>query len=305
MDVLIAGNTNKAEVHANVAPALHECVLSWCVKSLESSYWLGTYRENITEVWINKTVVGPCWSTIAYDDGSGTELTYLDNVTISIPSAESDPQDAEWGLSDNQMIYTTVIFDRLFPAFTTVANGSDTTLLPWRLGHPTEVRTRLLDFNLWLRTNNITRHIERLVTALTNAVRSDSASNEPVFGEAFSEETYITVHWKWLSFPLIMLGLSIVFLVATIFKTSHSGSEKIGIWKTSAMPTLLYSLPQDQRQQFSTAHSWRSAEGKKLKERRVKIKLMPKQGWRVFGQMAGTSVLLSENPTRPPPGWLK
>jgi hypothetical protein len=286
VDVLISSNWNKADVHANKTPVLHECALNWCVKTIESSYLFGTYLESVTNIRVNDTKEGGSpWSTFTYDDGS-TDQTYHQNVTISVPSTDSNISHMDWGVSNVTMVKTVLIFDRLFPAFTTVANDSERALLRWRLGHPTEVRTRLLDTNPWLLPGNITRHFERLAMALTNAIRSDSASGEPIAGDAFSEVTYVAVHWEWLSFPLVMLGLSIIFLIATIVKTSRDRDQNIGIWKTSAMPTLIYSLPQDMRHTLATASTWKSTKSDGSKG--LKIRLIPNRGWRVSEQLSNS-----------------
>lgn len=117
----------------------------------------------------------------------------MDNVTISIPSTASKFPDG-WVLDNIAMVRKALIFDRMFPAFTTMANESTKGLLRWRHGHPTEVRTKFLQMNPWLLPNNITTHFERIATALTNFIRSDASSNENIVGDAFVAETYFVVH---------------------------------------------------------------------------------------------------------------
>lgn len=301
IDVLISSNTNRAQVHANATPQLLECMLTWCVKTVESSYWFGTYHETVTTTYTNNSANGSPWSTILYEDG-WNDQTYLENVTISAVSANSTSPDVIFGLKNGTMLSTVLAFDPLFPAFTTVTNDSTDALLRWRIGHPTEVRTRVLTTNPWLLPNNVTQHMERLATAFTNLVRSDSSSNEFVPGSAYVAETYVAVHWAWLSFPLVMLGLSIVFLAATIVKTSKGADGGIGMWKTSAMPTLIYSLPQNARQDLTPSSTWQST--KSAKAKKVKIRLVPDQGWRVSGQVCTSPTLLRRSFPSAPPGWL-
>ena len=302
LDALISSSTDISQVHADVAPTVHECVVGWCVKTVESaSYWEGTYSEDITRTFVNRTSTGSAWSTFDYDDGT-TEFMLSENVTLSPPPTDIDNSSLPWGLSDTTMINTVVVFDRMFPAFTTAANDSTRPLLRWRLGHPSQARTKMLDMNPWLAPNNITKHFERLTTALTNVVRSDTASSASIAGSAFVNETYIEVRWAWLSFPLIMLCMSIVFLVATIVKTSKEAADGVGTWKTSAMPTLMYSLPPG-AQQTLTGFAARGDSEKGMKEK-VKIRLMPKQGWRVSGHVCVSPTMLSDSRVRPPPGWV-
>jgi hypothetical protein len=105
-------------------------------------------------------------------------------------------------------------------------------------------------------------------------------------GRAYNMEKFIYINWLWLIFPILLLVLSLVFLVATIVKTSKDTDT--GIWKTSAMPALIYSLPNDLQQGLATSVTSRS--------KKIRIKLMPKQGWRVSGQVQPASTA--------PPGFI-
>jgi hypothetical protein len=280
--VLISSTLDKSQVQAHVAPQLHECVLTFCVKTVKSSYSLGMYHEDIVRAFPNHTTGDWPWSTFAYDDGS-TDQTYLENVTIRTPLTGLNSSVSGWGLPNNTMAMTTMIFDRVFPAFTTVANDSTQRTLRWRLGHPTEVRTTRPIMNPWLLPNNITKHFERLATAMTNVIRSDPSSRENIVGDAFVAETYVVVHWVWLAFPLAMLALSIIFLIATIIKTSTGTQGSVGIWKTSAMPALIYGLPDGVRHDVPSASLWHRTP--KDDSKHIRIRLVPDQGWRVSGQI--------------------
>jgi hypothetical protein len=302
IDVLISSTLDRSQVHANVPPVLHECVLTFCVKTFESSYSLGTYHEQVKNIYRNDSGGSSSWSTFTYEDSS-TDQTYLENVTISAPSTGSHFPEHGWGIGNGTMLITTLVFDRMFPAFTTVADETARGLLRWRLGHPSEVRTKLLKMNPWLLPNNVTHHFERLATALTNVIRSDLSSTELVVGDAFTNETYVAVHWAWLTFPLAMLALSTAFLIATVVKTSEASHGDVGIWKTSAMPALIYSLPQDVRPNLASTSTWRSENSGGAK--RVKIRLKPGQGWRVSGHViTSPKMLASARNNSAPAGWL-
>lgn len=280
-DVLISSTEGWAQVHANIRPTLQECVVTWCVKTVKSSYSFGTYHETVGMIYQNNTNDGGSpWYTFRYEDAS-TEQQYLENVTIRTPSTGLKNQSIDWGVGDDTMVNTVIIFDRLFPAFTTVANQTADGLLRWRTGHPTEIRTIAMKWNPWMLPNNVTHHFQRLTTALTDVVRSDPNSNEYVSGNAFITETFVSVKWAWLTFPLALLILSGIFLLATIIKTSNN--DGIGIWKTSAMPTLIYSLPRDRQHDLASGPTWSSSET--LRSKKTRIRLLPSSGWRISGQM--------------------
>ncbi|EAT86306.2 hypothetical protein SNOG_06475 [Parastagonospora nodorum SN15] len=228
VDVLISSSAEASDVFANKPPVLQECVLAWCVKTVKSSYYVGTYKEDVTSTMINNTSGPQPWSATKLEDGS-TYTDYLENVTIAAPSTGKNFSQWGWGVNNDTMFQTVVIFDRMFPAFTTVGNDSQR-VLRWKTGHPTEVRTKRPDFNPWLLPNNITQHMDRLVEAMTNVIRS-SSSSELITGDAFDNEVYVRVRWAWLSLPLGLLLISCVFLLATVIKSGiekESGKEPQG-----------------------------------------------------------------------------
>ena len=81
----------------------------------------------------------------------------------------------------------------------------------------------------WLAPANITGYMERMAASLTNVGRSHSGSDEFVKGRAYTQTTFIAVHLKWMAFPLTLLILGLIFLVATMVKTSRAGEEGMGM----------------------------------------------------------------------------
>ncbi|KAF1944983.1 hypothetical protein EJ02DRAFT_339598, partial [Clathrospora elynae] len=208
---------------------------------------------------------------------------------INITSPLSQLNDNAFGLSHETFVDTVTILDEIFPSLLTVSNASAPPFVKIRTSFTDKVMYRAVRFNPWLAPNNVTHHMERIAQAMTNVIRSDSSSNELITGTTYATETYVAVHWAWLTFPLAMLLLSIIFLVATMFKTSRVAYDDIGTWKTSAMPTLMYSLPKDTHSELtSSATSKGIASGG---SRKVRIRLLPKQSWRVSGRICTSPVV--------------
>ncbi|EOA91783.1 uncharacterized protein SETTUDRAFT_133621 [Exserohilum turcica Et28A] len=296
-NVLISSSSSRSQVFANKMPTLHECVVSWCVKTMDSSYLSGMYQENVTSTFYNDTVDGSPWITEFDPTDGGTWYDYIENVTISAPSTSANMSEYGWGVNNLTMIFTIMVFDRIFPAFTTAKDDTSTPLLRWRTGSPTEVRTRVPDFNPWLSSNNITNHMERLVNSITNAIRS-SSSHDMISGQAFENEIYVSVRWAWLSLPFGLLLVSFVFLLATVIK---SGSEKeVGIRKNSAIATLLYGLPDHYQKRLAKPDPKMTP---RAKAKDLKVKLSPTTGWRVSGNVF-TPVTPTIPRNLPPPGWI-
>ncbi|CAG5140848.1 uncharacterized protein ALTATR162_LOCUS801 [Alternaria atra] len=306
-DALIASATGGLEsVHQNKTPTVHECVLSWCVQTLESFYDLGGYNERVVKSYHNTTIGPSPWNSweIPAEEGGGTLIEYKENITI-VPTGVS-PNDAkptdtmiEYGANNVTACNFMSIFDDFFPSSYSVSNVSAIPRLRYKEFPMSGPSQRYLPYSPWMVPNNLTRHVEKPATAMTNRVRS-SDSNEMLQGEAFYNEQYVSVQWEWLIFPFLLLTLSLIFLVSTIIKTSKDTSA--GIWKTSAMPTLIYSLPKDAQSKLSPISTWNDSD---KSSRKVRIKLLPNRGWRVSGvSHLSTSPQLPHPAVQAPRGWI-
>jgi hypothetical protein len=300
VDALIvsAADGTADSVYRKQIPVAQECILSWCVKTLRSSYSWGTYEEVVEDTFFNTTKTKYPWTAEAEKDGMTT--TYDSNITIYPPTEAHDGQG--YGVSNDTIFNTVIILDAVFPSFITVADPTAQPFMKIKTSFIDKVMYRAARSSPWVAPNNITRHMEKIATALTNVVRSDAESSQFIAGQAYAPETYVEVKWAWLTFPIAMLVLSIMFLAATMIRTSQTGDEGLGAWKTSAMPTLMYSLPLDMRHNLTTAATWRSEESGGAK--RVKIRLMPDQGWRVSGYMSTSPTTRRRNSPRAPAGWI-
>lgn len=282
LDALIvsAADGTADSVYRGEMPIALECMFSWCVKTLRSSHTWGTYSEAVEDTFFNTTKAEYPWSTIDRPEQEATDTYYHGNITLY--PADSTLAGPGFGLSNDTHVSAVSCVDEIFPSLMAIQNPTAEPFLKVRTSFRDRVVYRLVRFSPWLAPNNVTHHMERMTLALTDVIRSDSASNEAVKGKAYAPETYIVVHWAWLTFPLAMLGLCVIFLVATIVKTSGNAGGEIRAWKTSAMPTLIYSLPQDARHQLAGLKGDRAANGGKSK---VKIRLKPDEGWRMSGQL--------------------
>jgi hypothetical protein len=309
LNALIASSANGTEsLIKKDAPNMHECMLSWCVQTIKSSYVWGAYRENITSIYLNATGGPFPWTMlpVQLDGENGTFTIYSQNISISPPDPARNQSgnlgsmafNETYGMSNLTASNVMMTFDSHFPSYYTAMTPYEKPMLRYKnfLSGPS---LRELAFNPLLAPNNISDHMARLASAMTSVVRSSDRSNQMLAGDAFIKENYVSIRWEWLSFPLILLVFSLVFLIATIMKTSEDSA--VGVWKTSAMPTLIYGLPKETQGQFTSSRTWSSGKGAPKKTR---IKLLPNMGWRVSGQSH-----LSRSPRLPsgervPRGWI-
>lgn len=293
-DLLVfAARDGVAGVLRNETPIAEECVLYWCVKTITASYQSGNYTEKVIDTFTNTTHGSSLWTSKLSRNGL-PYIDYREDITINPPGDERT-----YGMDNLTHIKVDTVFTQAVPAF-----GSAKTQpveLEYRLKTYTDGPTlRNMTYNPWLPSNNFSDNFERIATMMTNIIRSDSIHT--VDGPAFTRETMIHVDWPWLTFPFILLILTLAFLGATVLKTKKSDNTGPGVWKTSAMPTLIYGLPDDMQKQLNTS----SGIGTSMDDaKKLKIRLHPKKGWRVSGQpLSPDSPIVVVRTNQAPPGWI-
>jgi hypothetical protein len=305
IDALVVSATNGPEsVYRHEPPIIHECALSWCVQTIKSHYDSGTYSEEIISVFENTTAGPPPWESfpVPEEEGGGFDIFYMQNITIEPSESSLNRSDAlthskSYGADNTTASKVINIFDDFFPSYFTAANASAVPLLRYK-NYIDGARIRELPFNPWEAPNNITRHMERLAVAMTNVVRS-SSSNVLAQGDAFSRENYVKVRWEWLTLPLGLLFISLIFLGATVAKSAVE-RDRVGVWKTSAYATLLYGLPDEMQQKITRSSSTGTP---RAKAKELKVRLQGNHGWRVSGNLF-SPFTPKPKPNLPPPGWI-
>jgi hypothetical protein len=218
---------------------------------------------------VNTTASEYPWQTREYISHTinSTITKYTENVTL--PGLLNP--NTTYGLSNILAYQIVTVFDQMFPSFLGAINSSAQPLLRHQILTTGPMLLRM-DFNPWLPPNDLPHHVARLATALTNAVRS--SSSETVIGQAFDREIYVQVRWAWITLPLLIVLLTLVFLFATIMKTSKE-KEDVGIWKTSAVATLVHGLPEEMQKDIKSSKNTYRA-----KTRKMKVRFVPGKGWR-------------------------
>lgn len=276
-------------------PRAIECVLSWCVQTIHSEYNQAIYSEVVKDRFIN-TTEGPWpWTTLQTGIPDVVLLRYFQNITVQPRPPGNEASFSNFGAGNDTAFDIMNAFDSYLPSFfTTKTNDSDVYL---------KIRTfqakpamRRNQKNPWAAPRNITAHIERLATTLTNTMRQSSQDNYT--GKSYGEETFVEVRWLWLSLPVGLLVLTLVFLVATVIRTSMELNQ-VGVWKNSAIATLLYGLP-DEMQRKITASQTAGTPRTKAKE--LNVRMLPTRGWRISGNLLSPITRKSKN--EPPPGWI-
>jgi hypothetical protein len=304
-DVLLFGAADGhiGSVYRNDTPIALECVLSWCVKTIKSSYALARYTEEVTSSFINETEGPFPWKSEPMEVAGkqARYIEYLQPITLDVSNYTQDPAAAPRNTTGYQVSQKTAfnianVFKDIFPSFVT-ANQSGVPLMRYATMKKELPHTKFVLRNPWLWPNNVTNHMERLAKALTDSMRSATETQDTIEGKAYEEETYIAVRWAWLTLPIGLLGFSLIFLVWTMFRT-YKQSDNLGVWKTSAIATLLYGLPDDMQKKIKTPTA--PGETPRSRAKELKVKLGPKMGWRA----SWFSPLTPKSQNQPPPGWI-
>lgn len=280
-DTLIASASDGVQsVYEGLPPVLTECVLLWCVQTIESSYALGRYSETILSS-VHNTTAGPSpWDSwdVPEEEGGGTYTVYKENVTIEIPTPSSTHQDPTmaktiYGTGNGTTSNIMLIFDDFFPSMYTISNLSATPRMIYKY-YKDGPSVRGLPFSPLQAPNDLSHHLQRMAISLTNGIRS-SVSKQMLTGEAYYVEKFVLVRWAWLTFPLLLLLLSLVFLVSTIVKTSKDATSRT--WRLSSMPTLWHNLPKGTNPDFST--TYKRNQGSHRPTNEMETKIGPPPGW--------------------------
>ncbi|KAF1922569.1 uncharacterized protein M421DRAFT_77848 [Didymella exigua CBS 183.55] len=303
-DVLIvsAADGTADSVYRHEPPVAQECVISWCVKTIKSSYDWGKYSETVLNTRINITEGPFPWQTTAIDPNveatNGTQIFFADDIHIQVEYPDTVNGTLSYGTSNDTAYSVMMVFDDMFPSFYTAKDASAEPILRFWTWKDGPAYTQQPKYNPWLAPNNVTSHVERLGIALTNVIRSKT-DKKWLEGNAYSMENFVAVRWEWLTLPLGLLMMSLIFLAATIFKSAHE-REKVGVLKNSAILTLLHGIPDDMRGKLTRSTSTGTP---RAKAKELKVRLHPNLGWRISGNVF--SPLTSRLPrNQPPPGWI-
>lgn len=281
MDFLVSGTLDGSDgAYANNTAALHECVLYWCVKSVETSFEWGYYSENTTktvQLGTNMTAETPWFGFI--DETGLPHNRYLANFNLSLPDSGRPGGDIAFGVTNSTMVKTVLMLDQIGPAYVTATSLSDDSNLSWLMGgqffsNLPEQISMSTKANPWLPPHNTSEHVAKLASTMTTVMRNmrnEDGDRELVMGKAWNQVTLVQTRWQWITLPLVLLGIGLAFLMLTVVKSSREENE-VGIWRTSVIAVLFNGLGDEVQQ--SVGPNFRMGEAN-AKARQLKVKLQP------------------------------
>jgi hypothetical protein len=235
IDFIAAGIPVNSSPFTDTEPMIEECALTWCVKTIESAFIDGNLTEKVVSTFHNDSQPAryPFTLVRASEDPTQDNYYYWESFSITPPG-----QNTTFTVSNDTVYHIMWAFYAWLPGYLTVANESSTSSLRYFNARSDPPRSILSNLTTIRPPSNISESMEHFATALTNIMRVTPGITETVFGTG-SFETYVHVRWAWFCLPVILLVATILFLLAAII---HSSRSVAGIWKTSAVATLMHGL---------------------------------------------------------------
>jgi len=213
------------------------------------------------------------------DSNNKPAYAYRSNITITPPDQpgsnnSNENQVITFGTTSTYAEATIFTLDILAPSFLTT--GSDSNSPMFKYNNINNPQSRLMKANPWLLPTNVSEHMANLATAMTRAIRNTQSSNgsfEVVNGTAWDQRVQVQINWPWVSLPVVLLMAGLIFLLATVLRSSRE-SDEVGIWKTSALAILFNGLGDDVEKSFGPG--WRMGEAR-AKAHELSVKLDHRQ----------------------------
>jgi len=191
----------------NETPVLMECLLTWCVKTLQAQVNNGVLEELVT----NTITIQPD----SYD-ASSPIVAALGNDTFNIVNQTTELL-RDW------------IFSNMPPALNQNPEypfASDIGIWNFHQVPPYDFEGPL---------SNVSK-------AITNNLKSRGIGTVPIAGTAWTTEKIVQIRWEWITLPAISLVGSLVLICATILEGRRTQAP---VWKSSALATLLHGLSEE------------------------------------------------------------
>jgi hypothetical protein len=281
LDFLVVATPGGAPaIYRNETPVAHECMLTWCTKTIKASSFWGELSQNTSYTFINNTKVPFPWTTVQEPDF--TDFTYTSNITLK-PKNQHSSQSSTSGKSSPELTFgltnltaTSIIFmmDEVVPSMVTEEGVDANERFKYLLFDEPGARNRPIFLNPWLPPNNLSAHMEKIAVAMATVMRNTpgkDGSLDLIKGVSWNRKKLVQTRWPWVILPVVLVFLALFFLLSTVV-VSTKERRKIGIWKTSAMAVLINGLGDEVQSSFGSNCSAGQA---RMKAKELKIQLVP------------------------------
>ena len=254
-----------------------ECVMYFCWQTIRTSMTIGSLTEEVVATWQNESLpVLPAmpYPTAVPNGTSSTIFAGLQNGLIDLFTAVEEDQMAEAGrpiygalgpYTDEQGIGNTKTVQVIYQA----QSGTVPVESAW--GDVENFNTS----NKTVPSIGLGNLLQNISISMTNLIRNADSTTAPVIGKVWTAETIVHVQWIWFIYPIAMILLTLVFLVATIVQSS---SQDIKVWKSSILAVLFHGLDDPG---YNGTHQPLDSTDMERRAEDVKVEFMPlASAWR-------------------------
>jgi hypothetical protein len=263
-----------------------ECVMYFCWQRIRSTVTAGKLTESVVSTWTDDQI--PFYpDTAEMETGepgmggagvasstSGTVFRGLQNGLVDLLTAEEYVQMAEGGIEiylpmgpfrEIQGIGSTRTTQIIYQAQsgTVPVDGPDDNVEDNQSNNKTIPSVGL---------GNLLQNIS---ISITNLMRNVDNTTAPVVGQLWNTEAIVHVRWIWFIYPIAVIILTLLFLVATIVQSS---TPHIKVWKSSILAVLFHGLDDPV---YDSSSGTLDNTHMKARAKQVKVEFMPRQEtWR-------------------------
>ncbi|KOC13378.1 hypothetical protein AFLA70_175g002570 [Aspergillus flavus AF70] len=203
-----------------------ECALYFCIDTYEATVKDGKFDERITS------------------SGTSTNLTTsfsLENFSLTPDTCYVNGTRRD---DKSECTYPVNAFSRLsmVNSLTPLLNGTGQLYMSNRPYWSTDTAKAL--YGVQGNFTDISTVFTSLATSLTTHARNQ-VCKASVKGMTWNVESFVSVRWVWMILPIVLVGLTIIFLLVTMIKTRNQY-----IWKSSPLALLFSDLAVDGQHSF-------------------------------------------------------
>lgn len=249
VDFILASTPGSFDgVTLNNTPVVHECEVHWVVKQLKSKVVNNILIEEALETlqfpneWDSPwDPVDTNWYRPYFDLTLPDPFSYTgDTSHFHIDNATARKVWQSW----SQIAPSSYVRPNASAEYGPTLKVAQLNARPG-MPHLQEVLDPLLP---WDTPNNVTAQMASAVLAMNSVLRRNTLSRshreDIAQGQSFKNVVYVDVRWQWITLPAALLVFALVFLLATMYRSSKD-KEQIGVWKSSALAILFNGLGED------------------------------------------------------------
>ncbi|KAE8349839.1 hypothetical protein BDV28DRAFT_52780 [Aspergillus coremiiformis] len=213
-----------------------QCAISLCARNYRISVRRGTPLINVTSTDYGKVVPS---------SDTSEEMCWLSGAPSLKPVRENPANHTQFAVCNatdlRASIAPATLIGKFYYQWTfSPAEFRSPGALPWSLtsvGKTADDKVTVADdFHNVLNTT-LDTVMQNIAASLTKHGRD--GSSDIVHGTVSVSEVYVAVNWRWVSLPLAILLLTVLFFVLTLLADKKNGR---GLWKSSVLPVLYHGL---------------------------------------------------------------